>query len=89
MNKRSTRRHHKKRLFKKLSRANNYNQLYLESKTITSDDVTNYIKIHINNPKKCSCFMCGNPRKWLKGKESKTLQERKSKDIHEYFLKQF
>jgi len=28
----------------------------------------------------CSCSMCGNPRKFLKGEEKLTIQERKSNE---------
>lgn len=32
----------------------------------------------LNNPKNCSCAMCGNPRKYNKGKpEGLTIQERR------------
>ena len=29
-------------------------------------------------PKRCSCYGCGNPRKYEKGRERLTLQERKA-----------
>lgn len=29
-----------------------------------------------DNLKVCSCWMCGNPRRWLKGSDRLTLQER-------------
>jgi len=29
-------------------------------------------------PKLCSCFGCGNPRKWQKGSEGLTMQERRA-----------
>jgi hypothetical protein len=33
----------------------------------------------LNNPKTCSCHMCGNPRKYYDGKpESFTIQERRA-----------
>lgn len=31
----------------------------------------------LNTPAICSCPMCGNPRKYFKGKDALTLQERK------------
>ncbi len=35
---------------------------------------------HYQNPKRCSCPMCGNPRRHAKGKERYTLAERKLKE---------
>lgn len=36
------------------------------------------INMHVNTPAKCSCVMCGNPRKFFGNSEqSKTMQERK------------
>ena len=31
-------------------------------------------------PTMCSCFMCGNPRKYAKGAERLTMQERRDKE---------
>lgn len=28
-------------------------------------------------PKSCSCWMCGNPRKWMKGRARLTMQEQR------------
>lgn len=30
--------------------------------------------------KPCSCYLCGNPRKWMKGKDRLTLQERRARE---------
>lgn len=36
------------------------------------------LNIHVNTPARCSCVMCGNPRKFFGNSEqSKTMQERK------------
>lgn len=35
------------------------------------------LKIYKNVTRACSCWMCGNPRKTAKGKDAKTIQERK------------
>ena len=32
---------------------------------------------HADNLKSCSCYMCGNPRKYSKGKEKHKVNERK------------
>ncbi len=54
--KRAIRRHHYQRLKRKRIR-NNY---WLHNKT------NRQLGICINTPKPCSCFMCGNPRKYFK-----------------------
>ena len=40
----------------------------------------------IETPKMCSCWMCGNPRRHMRGKERLTVQERRflEIDIEEY-----
>lgn len=32
----------------------------------------------LNNPQTCSCYMCGNSRRYAKGEERFTIQERRS-----------
>jgi hypothetical protein len=32
----------------------------------------------------CSCWMCGNPRKFMKGREKITMQERKENEKEKY-----
>ncbi|MCM1513045.1 MAG: hypothetical protein NC112_08080 [Oxalobacter formigenes] len=34
----------------------------------------------VETPKMCSCWMCGNPRRYAKGKEQLTIQERRFQD---------
>jgi len=63
--KRSERRHHLARMKKKYRR--NFSWLYLSD--------ARSIGITARTPKRCSCFMCGNPRKYFK---VKTIQEQKS-----------
>lgn len=56
-------RHHEQRMKKKRKRD-----------TVYHDDLP--IGKHVKTPKLCSCFMCGNPRKYLgNAKDSKTIQE--------------
>lgn len=69
--KRSIRRHHKERLKEK-------------RKDYCSNDLWNEeeqeercLCISIDTPKRCSCWMCGNPRRYMKGKEKYTIQELK------------
>ena len=35
----------------------------------------------LHTPKNCSCYMCGNPRRFWKGKDKITMQERKFEDF--------
>ncbi len=37
------------------------------------------IGIHAHTPHLCSCYMCGNPRKWW---DQKTIQEKKMDDFY-------
>lgn len=37
-------------------------------------------------PVPCSCMMCGNPRRWYRGKHALTMQERKAPQAEEYFF---
>lgn len=37
------------------------------------------IGIHAHSPQNCSCYMCGNPRKWW---HQKTIQEKKIDDFY-------
>jgi len=59
---RSLRRHHAKRLKKK---RRDYRTAFNER---------NLVKV-VNTPKPCSCFMCGNPRRYY---GEKTIQEQKA-----------
>ncbi|MEZ4775950.1 MAG: hypothetical protein R3D00_22420 [Bacteroidia bacterium] len=59
---RAIRRHHRERLLQK-------------RKNYWGNDRVHEIKANvINTPKPCSCFMCGNPRKYW---NEKTVQERR------------
>ena len=43
---------------------------------------------HVITPAKCSCFMCGNPRKFYgNSKHGKTLQELRADNDCDYWLK--
>lgn len=47
------------------------------------------LNTHITTPALCSCWMCGNPRKFYgNGKASLTLKEQKAKNDEIYQLKQ-
>lgn len=35
------------------------------------------VGIRAHSPQMCSCTCCGNPRKWYKGKDRITMQERR------------
>lgn len=63
--KRAERRHHRYRLKNKRKHYQN---------AIDSINPEKGISGMVNTPTKCSCFMCGNPRKWFK---EETLQEKK------------
>ncbi|MEM6343146.1 MAG: hypothetical protein AAF927_04675 [Bacteroidota bacterium] len=69
---RALRRHHRDRLKQK-------------RKHYWGGDLAENSKSHllINTPKPCSCFMCGNPRKFAK---APSLQEQKSElELRQYF----
>ena len=84
---RSIRRHHKARLVKKLRRDDYYGFVSDSDRSSALNNIDHNYKKNANNPKRCSCFMCGNPRKWSKGDESLTLQERKAQKSHSDYLK--
>lgn len=64
--KRALRRFHRNRLLKNRKK---YWGLDLYDNRVE----TNISKIVINTPTPCSCFMCGNPRKFLKEKKRSEL----------------
>lgn len=78
MSKRAERRHHLRRMKTKAER------IYWQSPLAKYfGDSSPMIKT-ANHLKSCSCYMCGNPRKWFK---EKTIQELKSDlDCREYGL---
>ncbi len=43
------------------------------------DEINLYLRSlrHADNMKICSCWMCGNPRRWSKGDDKLTIQERR------------
>lgn len=68
MSKRAQRRHHYQRL--KSKRKNYWNHGYNTYET-TEEVLSGKV---VDTPKVCSCYMCGNPRKYFK---EKTRQEKK------------
>ena len=70
---RALRRHHRERLLKKRSKYVIYSPDYDSSSYIQG--LTQRILIAVNTPTACSCWMCGNPRKFYK---DKTIQEKRA-----------
>ena len=66
------RRHHRERL---KSRRKHY--WYGDDKDLTDK----HLGMLVNTTKPCSCWMCRNPRRALKGKDKVTMQELKATDI--------
>ncbi|MEZ4886429.1 MAG: hypothetical protein R3E32_16960 [Chitinophagales bacterium] len=69
---RAIRRHHRARLLNK--RKNYWGRAW----SIEDEPISKKV---INTPKPCSCFMCGNPRRYWK---EKTFQEQKFRICMEY-----
>lgn len=67
-NKRALRRHHANRVKAKMRK------YYGKDRELTDKDVGRFASTHGAG---CSCWMCGNPRRYMKGKEKLTIQERK------------
>lgn len=68
-NKRAVRRHHRER--QKSKRLKHFTFLNFN---LSESEIMAMLPILIDTPKTCSCFMCGNPRKYF---NEKTYQERK------------
>jgi len=68
---RAERRHHHKRM---LDKVRNFTYLKYMKDNFTQEEYEKYINKLVENRKSCSCWMCGNPRKYTK---EKTLQEKK------------
>lgn len=68
--KRSLRRHHKDRLWKKLVKNNTYD--YIE--WFGYEEGSLKLKVFVDTPCRCSGYCCGNPRKWF---GELTVQERR------------
>ena len=63
---RALRRHHRERL------------MHSRSHDTFSGTTEQQLSKHVSTPAKCSCWMCGNPRKYYgNSEEVKTIQERK------------
>ncbi|MEM9547036.1 MAG: hypothetical protein AAGA77_13730 [Bacteroidota bacterium] len=73
---RALRRHHRERLKMKRS---NYNTLSVYNDYGEKVDAKTFS--FFETPCKCSCFMCGNPRKYW---NEKTLQEIKSEEHYKF-----
>ena len=71
--KRSVRRHHRERL--KNKRKHYYGERW--SEPVVSEKEEKYWCLAIDTPTPCSCWMCGNPRHYFKGKDKRTIQELK------------
>jgi len=65
---RSMRRHHKQRMKLKFRKRNKLHHYWADG--VKSEGI--YCKTKCT----CSCFMCGNPRKWGKGSNTRTLTKR-------------
>jgi hypothetical protein len=70
--KRAMRRHHRQRIYKKSK------VIAKRTFAILEHWIDPWAKRNMNNRKKCSCWMCCNPRR-IKGKSNETLQEVKHK----------
>jgi hypothetical protein len=53
--------------------------------TIKDNDRERKKKSLLHNPKNCSCHVCGNPRRYSKGEERLTMQERRNKEELRWF----
>jgi len=79
----SVRRHHDERMKKKVR---SYYGGYIDDKwkpylTLTEEEKERHTGIAAQSKKQCSCWMCGNPRKW---DNELTIQERKQMENDKY-----
>jgi hypothetical protein len=74
MRTRAERRHHHKRMLEKVKSFSIYNYFFW-----TEDKKTRHQKKIAETRKPCSCWMCGNPRRFFKDKM--TMQEKRQEHI--------
>lgn len=83
MKNRGVRRHHQDRMKQRVK--NRFINIYRDTyyKNLPEDELKEAIACQAVNRKKCSCYMCGNPRKYF---NEKTIQELKKeqKDREDY-----
>ncbi len=75
--KRALRRHHRDRLLQKRKHYWSYNNAYNDTLNV---EIPHSV---INTPTPCSCYMCGNPRKYFK---EASLEERRYSLMNELAL---
>jgi len=76
-NRRASRRHDEQRKKAKCRRI--VKEVWFDSKELA--DNLKFIGRMAHTPHPCSALCCGNPRRHCKGKEVKTIQERKAEDV--------
>lgn len=86
--KRGVRRSHTERMKQRAYRK--YKDWTWYAETWTDREIKQLACRKANNMKDCSCWMCGNPRKFFQGKAELTIQEQKQErnlqeGIDEYF----
>jgi len=67
------RRHQRERMRQKLSKRLQW--VYGDPQSMLNLELGRQVSRELNHGKRCSCPMCGNPRKWYK---EKTIQEKKA-----------
>lgn len=83
LTKRALRRHHAKRVKQKCKKHIVYRSWV---QNFGNDEKAHALGIYHHNRKLCSCFMCGNPRKFNgNSAEAKTIQELIAQDL-EYVI---
>jgi hypothetical protein len=82
---RAERRHHRERM---KARAAHFFDIQWE-KNKHPDVYQHRLVRRIDTPARCSCWMCGNPRRYSCGAERKTIQERKADQIMKDELNEF
>jgi len=78
--KRALRRFHSQRILSKRKKS------YVSQMLIEEGISEKNLKKHLKNPVPCSCWMCGNPRKYQKEKSLQELkaQEKFTSDINDF-----
>ncbi|WP_230655919.1 hypothetical protein [Psychrobacter sp. I-STPA10] len=85
MKPKSLRRHHLQRLKHKRKYDRNYHSHLTYTTTGETAQIVP-IHQHIITPARCSCWMCGNPRKFYgNSKHAKTIQERRADNDCDYW----
>lgn len=78
----SQRRHHTKRLKHIRNRHLAVASLTDDSNFSGNNNRQKHLARHLTTPKPCSCWLCGNPRKFYgNGKSAKTYQEQKQQPL--------